>query len=49
MPTAPETFGTKVIELSAVHHQPEKDWKFSDAVTMLYYSTLFGICCECTS
>jgi hypothetical protein len=49
MPKAPKRFGTKVVELSAVHHQPEEDGKFSDAVTMLYYSTLFGSSCECKS
>ena len=30
MPEAPKRFWTKVVELSAVHHQPEEDRKFSD-------------------
>jgi hypothetical protein len=30
MPKAPKRFLTKVVELSAVHHQPEEDGKFSD-------------------
>jgi hypothetical protein len=30
MPKTPKRFLTKVVELSAVHHQPEDDGKFSD-------------------
>jgi hypothetical protein len=30
MPKAPKIFRTKVVELSAVHHLPEEDGKFSD-------------------